>query len=754
MTEAIDPTEKSVPAPDDPADEAVDRAGSNTENRASSETVAHEEPPPPPTETERKARAEKAKPKLPKKFGRFEVLDILGKGGMAVVYLALDPIIGRKVALKVLRWDPLMETDEEREMRHRFEQEFRAAGTLTHPNLVTIYDVSTDDDDATFIAMEHVDGESLRDLIRRGQELSATDVAHLAVQLCAGLDYAHDAGVVHRDVKPANILLTRNGVPKITDFGVAKAKETTVHLTQTGIVVGTPHFMSPEQVTGQRAEGTSDQFSVAVILYQILTGELPFRGTDPTSILYKIVHDDPIPPSQLNLTIALEVEEVLLKALSKRPQDRFSTCSEFALALQEALGVESLATGSQIAAASSTGSQASGLSAAESTPSPSTSEEPREEATSKSPGSFPSWRNAAMLAASLVLAVLLGWFLISNLADSQEALYEDPAAIAQAARTSSTLQITGVEAGTEIWLDGLDTGVRVPETVKLSGEAGSLVRIDLLREGNPIDSRDFTLTGAESLTWEANEPEAAKPKRQVTPRPAPRAATTADSSALKVLEITSSPPGALVTLNGLALAEPTPLQIEVVEGSYYTLTLQAEGHAPLSRAFEFPAGLDPAALEQARLDLQLIPNQETAELPPGAGFLRIGPSPYPVTLEIAGQTFGPSTEIEAALTAAIYEEATLSSPAVYFERTVKKVKIEQGKTETLELPEAVVVTITTAPENGQIIINNLPADTAPVDLSLTLGRHEFVVRWPDGSFEKQRKRITKRTDKVHIARGG
>jgi serine/threonine-protein kinase len=754
MTEATDPNRPPAPAQDQPAGERVDATVAD----GMASEVSPPQPPPPPTEAERQARAQKARPPLPKKFGRFEVLDILGKGGMAVVYLALDPIIGRKVALKVLRWDPLMENDEELEMRHRFEQEFRAAGTLAHPNLVTIYDVSTDDDDATFIAMEHVDGESLRDLIRRGQELSPTDIAHLAVQLCAGLDYAHHAGIVHRDVKPANILLTRSGVPKITDFGVAKAKEASVHLTQTGIVVGTPHFMSPEQVTGQNADGASDQFSVAVILYQILTGELPFRGNDPTSILYKIVHDDPIPPTQLNLAISPEVEAVLLKALCKRPQDRYPTCTDFALALQEALGVDSLNTGSQI-----TANQIAGNQTADVTSTGESETDPRDSAATTDPASaaakaaraagpdrdsLATWRNAAMLAASLVLAVLLGWFLVSNLADSQEALYEDPAAVTDSVEVNSTLEITGVEEGTEIWLDGLDTGIRVPQSVQLSGESGSLVRIDLMRDGKSIDSRDFTLTGAEQLSWQASEPTATAEPRK--PRPAAARKTTTST---RVLEIASTPPGARVTLNGITLAEPTPLQIEVVEGSSYDLTLQAEGHAPLSRAFEFPAGLDPEVIEQGRLDLQLIP-ADTAVVPPSAGFLRAGPSPYPVLLEVAGQTFGPGTYVEAALTAAIYEEVTVTAPEVFFERTWKKIRIEEGQAVILELPEAIPVKITTWPEDGQVTIDNRLADNAPLTLSLSLGRHEFLVRWPDGTIQKLRKRITRRTDRVHIARDG
>src|SRR5688572_25042054 len=226
----------------------------------------------------------------PTSFGRFRVIRPLGRGGMGMVYLAEDPIIGRQVAIKVVRADPGLDDSEIHELQTRFEREFQSAGTLSHPNIVTVFDVGKEGD-SSFFAMEFLPGESLSDVLKAPRVLSFKEIADYATKICSALDYAHDHGVVHRDIKPANILIDKMGEPKITDFGVAKL--TSTNLTRTGTVVGTPSYMSPEQVTGQPVSGASDQFSIAVIYYQMLTGELPFTGENPTTILYKIVHETP-----------------------------------------------------------------------------------------------------------------------------------------------------------------------------------------------------------------------------------------------------------------------------------------------------------------------------------------------------------------------------------------------------------------------------------------------------------------------------
>ena len=273
-------------------------------------------------------------PKDPQlRFGRFVTEGTIGKGGMGVVFRAVDPLIGRPVAIKALRTDHGIDSQDE--LQSRFELEFRSAGTLSHPNVVTIYDVGQEDD-TTFIAMEFVKGRSLEQLLREGDVLSFQRIGELANGICAGLDYAHEAGIVHRDVKPANILIDDDkGRPKITDFGVAKVQSS--GLTQTGTVIGTPAYMSPEQILGKEVSGRSDQFSAAVILYQMLTGELPFGSDAPASILYRIVHNEPTPPHEINEDLPPEVSAALARGLAKDPEDRYDDCVDMAEAVSQAL---------------------------------------------------------------------------------------------------------------------------------------------------------------------------------------------------------------------------------------------------------------------------------------------------------------------------------------------------------------------------------------------------------------------------------
>jgi serine/threonine-protein kinase len=272
----------------------------------------------------------------PTSFGRYKVKGVIGKGAMGVIYLAEDPVIGRQLAIKVIQLNPGISAQEIENLQTRFEREFRSAGTLSHPNIVTVHDVGKEG--ATpFIAMEYVEGKTLEHVISEQRVLSFEEVADLVGQICDGLDFAHQHGVVHRDVKPANILLDRTGRPKITDFGVAKLTES--GMTHTGTMVGTPWYMSPEQVVGETVTGAADQFSVAVMTYQLLTRERPFTGERSSTVLYKIVHEEPVRPHLLNPKLMDALDDVLMRAFAKNPIERYPECNEFARELRAALGV-------------------------------------------------------------------------------------------------------------------------------------------------------------------------------------------------------------------------------------------------------------------------------------------------------------------------------------------------------------------------------------------------------------------------------
>lgn len=269
-----------------------------------------------------------------RRFGRFEVEHVLGRGGMGTVFRARDPVIGRPLAIKQIRPDATTDPVRREELRARFELEFRSAGTLAHPNVVTIYDVGQAQD-SYFIAMELIEGESLAQRLGRSPRLDPEEVVTLGRQIAAGLDYAHARSIVHRDVKPGNVLITPEGHVKITDFGLAKFLSTEV--TQTGTLLGTPAFMAPEQVLGRAAGPKTDQFAFAVMLYVMLTGDAPFGSEHPSSILYKIVHEQPIPPRGRNQQLPPAVDRVLMQALSKQPEQRFPSCGALIDALDAAL---------------------------------------------------------------------------------------------------------------------------------------------------------------------------------------------------------------------------------------------------------------------------------------------------------------------------------------------------------------------------------------------------------------------------------
>jgi predicted Ser/Thr protein kinase len=268
-------------------------------------------------------------------IGRFQILSELGRGAMGIVYRAQDPTIGRAVAIKTIKLADLSDEAERGRLQERLFREAQSAGILSHPGIVVVYDVGQDGE-VTYIAMEFVNGPSLEKILIREEAPDQKTVVNVLQQTASALDYAHKKGIVHRDIKPGNIMIDEDGTVKITDFGIAKISASH-QLTQTGTVMGTPNYMSPEQVQGKPVDGKADQFALAVVAYEMLTGERPFTGEQLTTVLYKIVSEDPPPPQHLNPTLGFAVSMVLLKALSKDSAKRYPACVEFIAALEAAL---------------------------------------------------------------------------------------------------------------------------------------------------------------------------------------------------------------------------------------------------------------------------------------------------------------------------------------------------------------------------------------------------------------------------------
>lgn len=266
------------------------------------------------------------------KLGRYLVQSELGRGAMGVVYKATDTVLERTVAVKTVNM--ALERDGADRYEARFYQEARAAGGLNHPNIVTVYDAGKAGD-VVYMAMEFIEGVELRSMIGEGRKMPVGQAASIAAQVAEGLAYAHQHGVVHRDIKPANIMVTPGAPVKITDFGIARMRASTGDLTQTGMMLGSPKYMSPEQVIGKRADQRSDIFSLGVILYEMLTGGTPFNGENVTALMYQIVNFAPPPPSAVNPAVPELMDYIVAKMLAKGLEERYPEASEVAKDLRE-----------------------------------------------------------------------------------------------------------------------------------------------------------------------------------------------------------------------------------------------------------------------------------------------------------------------------------------------------------------------------------------------------------------------------------
>ena len=268
-----------------------------------------------------------------KAWGRFQIIEERGRGGMAVVYKAYDGILQRTVALKVLL--PLLAANEE--FNQRFHREAITAANLKHPNIVVIYDVGSHEK-FQYIVMEYLEGPTLQQEVRQKGALPFTRVMYIVGQLADALDYAHQQGLVHRDVKPANIIIGTQDHITLTDFGLVKAASSS-KITGEGAAMGTLKYMSPEQAVGKKLDFRSDIYSLGVVVYEMLVSEPPFTGTTPYQTLHELIYEPPPPPSRRNPRVKPEVEQVVLQALAKEPARRFRTSGQFARALAQAAGV-------------------------------------------------------------------------------------------------------------------------------------------------------------------------------------------------------------------------------------------------------------------------------------------------------------------------------------------------------------------------------------------------------------------------------
>ena len=274
-----------------------------------------------PEETVVVQEVSQSKPSL----GRYEILEELGRGAMGIVYKGRDPKLNRVTAIKTIRFTDDFDEEQAAKIREQFYREAEVVAKLSHPNIVTIYDVG-EDLDLSYLAMEFLEGESLEAFARSDNLMPIRKSIDVAAQVCDALAYAHGHGIVHRDIKPANIMILKNGLVKVTDFGIARA--TASSKTRTGVIKGTPYYMSPEQISGMKVDGRSDIFSLGIVFYQLLTGELPFGGENLAAIMYQITTVEPEPPTTHNPKIYKAAVAILNRALEKSLESRYQNAKQ------------------------------------------------------------------------------------------------------------------------------------------------------------------------------------------------------------------------------------------------------------------------------------------------------------------------------------------------------------------------------------------------------------------------------------------
>ncbi len=590
------------------------------------------------------------------RIGRYEILSELGRGAMGVVYLARDPKIDRELAIKTIRLADQADQSEVDTLRERLFREARAAGKLSHPGIVTIYDVD-EEDGVAYIAMELVEGRTLDVIIQQGRVEDLTFGADILKQTSSALDYAHGKGIVHRDIKPSNLILTPGGGVKIMDFGIARAGSS--NLTQTGTVMGTPSYMSPEQVKGDSLDGRSDQFSLAVIAYEMVTGRKPFASESVTSVIFKIVSTEPDAPAAICPWVTPALDAVILKALSKGAGERFENCESFADGFAQAVSAETtagVATGA-VRAARREAEEASAatesydptaetqvLSASGSVPAPDAGSASLPPLGAKR-GAAPTFGGLAnpsessqskglgrllLVAAGVIVLLAAVFFVFTN-----RTARESPLEIVDAPELGQTLPITA--------------SIEPPAEALAEAPAEEPPKEPGAEAPRPVtEEQPGTIEPPDATASPAPEPEPPKPVAAAAPPPQPKAqpkaAVRKATPKAKTVSVyfRTTPPGAEIRVDSRTdLSCTSPCRIAAVPAGRHAITAKLAGHRTATRNITWGANLTEVFsvdLEDARvtvlitstppgadihIDGKLIPQKTNAKVPLPEGTYQI-----------------------------------------------------------------------------------------------------------------------------------
>jgi len=432
---------------------------------------------------------------IPKTIGRYEIVELVGRGGMGVLYRARDAVLDRNVAVKMM----LLDFTTDQTARDRFQREARAVARLQHRNVVTIHELG-EVEGTPYIVMEFLTGKDLDAMLKGDVPMSLAQKLDVVIQLCDGLGYAHEQGIVHRDVKPGNVRVLEDGTVKILDFGIAKFAQSSI--TQSGMIMGTPSYMAPEQIMGKPVDGRADLFSVGVLLYELLSGQKPFTGESPTTVVYQIIHVEPPPVNASVPELPESLHEIVSRALQKNPDDRYSRASEMSSDLQmvkmmidlplkttdgdtgpqATMGpLHATALGAKAAVASGAMTAMIDAPMRASAAARAADAAPRGPATTSKSGSA---QILGIAGAVVVLGALALWLTMRGGGASVAGPAAATTVAGSAARGATpgadgAFFVTSVPSGAKILLNGSDTGKTTPSVVSFAGKATRSLELSL-----------------------------------------------------------------------------------------------------------------------------------------------------------------------------------------------------------------------------------------------------------------------------------
>jgi hypothetical protein len=659
---------------------------------------------------------------------------------MGIVYEGYDPVIGRTVAIKTMLTEGLS-SQEFLEYKSRFQREAQAAGVLSHPNIVNVFDYG-EDSGVLYLIMEYLEGKSLEKLVEGHNILPIETIIPMYDQVCSALDHAHQHGIVHRDIKPANIMILDNGLVKVTDFGIAKM--VSMGMTQAGQVLGTPNYMSPEQVKGRQIDGRSDIFSLGIILYDLVTGEMPFSGQNITTVIYKIINENPIPPRELDASIHPGLSYVICKALAKSPAERYQTCRELADDLKNFKYLGGPATPSATVMLNVPPLQGAAIERAAGPPEmapppagpaeaaqqPSPGQVPIEVLTPARAGQKPRTSPKVGVLMALVGVIILGifggvgyWYLHKV----------NPSAVSPLA---GQLSVESNVPGARITVDGKSGPYWVtPYTIPdLSPGSHQIV---VSKEGYESSQQAITIEAGKtsSMTASLVEQKPAKPPTEQAAgkgKPEKIAAAVAASARnphgggagagkMGHLLLTANVTGAKISVDGNSKPEwITPLSSPIeLDAGYHQVAVLKEGYDSCSRSVTIEGG------ETRTLDCKL-------SAPTGEVFVPRMPDGVEVYIDRELIGSGPTTKH---LSVGEHTYMVKGPGGASPERTFK---VESGGTFVLNLKTAQggevaatgTVDVHTAPSGATIKVDGKVIGQSPLSFSLSPGRHEVVFSFP------------------------